>query len=103
MEEYKMYTRKLSALVPLIALLTVFSSAANAKSVYSIIDHGYRPPPIYRAPAKIAAYGINADQIDLQKTLTLDQNDYPTGSYFGPVGLCVSMKVAIESVSFHFQ
>lgn len=84
-----MYTKKLSALVSLIALLTAFSSTSNAKSVYAIIDHGWRDVVPYHAPAKIAAYRINADQIDLQKTSTLDPNYYPTGSYKGPVGLAI--------------
>jgi hypothetical protein len=51
-----MYIRKLSTLVPLIALLTVFASTAKAKSVYAIIDHGYRDVPPGYAPAKIGTY-----------------------------------------------
>ncbi len=75
-----MYTRKLPALISLVSLLTVFSSGANAKSVYAIINHGWRTAQPY-PPAKISAYGIDSDHIDLQETLTLDPNDYPTGPY----------------------
>lgn len=81
-----MYAKKLTALVSLISLLTVYSSSVIAKSVYSIIDHGYRPPPIYHAPAKVTSYGIDSDQIYLQKTVTLDPNYYPTGEYHYKIG-----------------
>lgn len=99
-----MYIRKLSALVSLIALLTVFFSDANAKSIYAIIDHGYRPDiPV---PAKIAAYGIDSNQIEWQTTSEFNQDDYPTGGGAGPVGVAIDsdsghMFVTHESMDFY--
>ena len=55
--------------------------------MYAIIDHGYGGG--YGAPAIIAAYEIDADQIAVQKSIKLDPNDYPTGPYLGPVGLAI--------------
>jgi len=98
MEEYKMYIRKLSALVSLIALLTVFSSGANAKSVYAIIDHGYRP--VIPVPAKIAAYEIDGDQITLQEIFTPDPNFYQTGASHGPIDLAVDSNSAHLFVTY---
>ena len=77
-------------------ILLSMNSISKAKSVYAIIDHGYASGP----PAKIASYGINADQIDLQKTLTLDQSEYPVGQFLGPVGLALHPDSQIIFVTY---
>jgi len=84
-------------------ICTIFCKLTKSKSVYVITDHGYRIYYPYNAPAKISAYGIDSGHIDFQKTLTLDQSEYPTGQFRGPVGLAIDsesgyMFVTHESV-----
>ncbi len=81
-----MCAKKLSTLVSILSVLTVFCSDAQAKSVYAITDHGY-PWGGESVPAKITAYGIEGNQIYEQYVYELDQTDYPTGGYLGPVGI----------------
>ena len=68
-----------------ITLIVTLSSQTIAKSIYTIIDHGWRQYDPYKAPAKIASYDINDSQIDLQTVLTLDNSEpnYPTGGGAG--------------------
>lgn len=95
-----MYNKKLSILLSLIIVIVVFTCNVKGKSVYSIIDHGYRPPPIYSAPAKIAAYGIDGDQITLQEIFTPDPNFYQTGASHGPIDLAVDSDSAHLFVTY---
>jgi hypothetical protein len=87
-----MFTKRLSACLTVIILLSSVNYA-NAKSVFAIIDHGFREFPPY-PPAKIAAYGIDGDQITLQEIFTPDPNFYQTGASHGPVGLAVDSNSA---------
>ncbi len=80
-----MSTRRLSILVSIIFVVALFTSDVQAKSVYAIIDHGYRP--VVPVPAKIAAYGIDGSYIEHKNTYELDKNTYPTIAYTGPVGI----------------
>ncbi|MBN2377079.1 MAG: right-handed parallel beta-helix repeat-containing protein [Sedimentisphaerales bacterium] len=47
--------------------------------------------PPFSAPAKITAYNIDSDKIDFQNIYTLNQSDYPTGMFRGPVGLAIDL------------
>jgi DNA-binding beta-propeller fold protein YncE len=71
----------------LIILFVTIPPKVFAKSVYAITDHGYRQG--FGVPSKISTYGIDGDQIDLQFTLVLDDVNYPTGDFHGPVGLAI--------------
>lgn len=84
-----MFIKGLSILVSIIFVVAIFTDNAKAKSVHAITDHGYGDG--YGVPAKIAAYGIEGNQIDEQYVYELPQGSYPdgypTGANLGPVGI----------------